>query len=1243
MTDPTALVDKADTLAAYPVWVVTITPTTGPAFTAANVPHDGHPGLLVSVGDLVRQARRSSSRGTLTVVLAAVPESDGTWWPEDAFGPSAPLEGSALEVTVEWGATTATVFRGVVVEVPRLDHARVELQAREGGSWADQAVLDPTTSEDWPDAPEASLARGKPLVLGRVDDYVPMLVDADLQTVLEASMTSTASSATVATTEGFPSSGTLKIDDEVLTYAGTTATTFTGLVRPSPSSHAPGAVVLEVGELTYLVADHAVFGAGAVTNLRLQTSSGALVPLPADVTPTITPTAPARITLDKQPEVLASAATGARLAFVDLDTVAHSDLADAEAALALGLADGFTDTAHADLAGSQATGGSRAAALELPAGATVSRAWVVVESFGQVEVEAALALAVDAVATTLQVDSTAGWPTSGVLWLESGSQAAELVSYTGTTATTFTGLVRGLNTETGGATSHPLGARVSRSTGRVHLSLAGDAPSQPNALGDLEVKPTAPEPATALMVPASHAFDAAHTHTLDTHAHGWDSSHLHPSTVTQRVDGLAVAVKLGDATGLGDPVAQGIVSFGTVPELIEPDVAGAHDITHTNIPTLTGYDRTNWWAVLFPSEPFQADDRPVLAADFFVAVSATGAGGVQEVVRGVPSGPVNPAFPPRFWATAAVPIPPDQLTAVQTVGGDIALGGLHGTFVNDLDVTPSSPANGGDLDLVDTSGVKDVFDVWGRDEGDGSRSLPVPQAGYVRLGTEWVRYTSASWADSAGEVVRLSGITRAAFSSTATTGLAGTLAVTWPPRHVVTPVAFTQAGVGLGGTGLADQGVTMAELAAAPGEIHVLQSRLGPVFGTHDDALDGAPFRVTAAEFMHAGTFIVPGGSLVPFDEATTDIFYQYGLSTKIVPRAPVLWVQAHTNLQVHAAWLELALEDETSAAELDPIPAVTTTPEAAQPLGTSILTWFDVSDLVSDPDDLVGAAVTVARQSVPTSPDDLLVLRIFHVLELEGVTTTTREFPTRLVCDVRGAGITSPAGTADLAELIRQVPIAAFGLTPGDVLDEAAFTAAGALTYQDTGAAVTQGGTAEEVMHTLAEQGRLVLRWDNAGKLSPTYLADRDSLGATAATFTEDDVGLSSLRSRRGKRTDVVNDVTVRAGRNMLEDDAPVLTATASVAPADRPLELDAVALDDQADADDLAAHVVDYGSDVPVRVSWDTFVQGLEVLPGDLLELDHPDLATTALLVERVTIQPNVGRAAFVTIEARDLTPPP
>ncbi|HEY0004539.1 MAG TPA: hypothetical protein VGB17_06980 [Pyrinomonadaceae bacterium] len=80
-----------------------------------------------------------------------------------------------------------------------------------------------------------------------------------------------------------------------------------------------------------------------------------------------------------------------------------------------------------------------------------------------------LTAAINASVTTITVASTSGFPSAGVAWIQN-----ELFAYTGTTATTFTGVTRGLGGTT--ATTHALRETVmSRISGAGHVNAVGDA------------------------------------------------------------------------------------------------------------------------------------------------------------------------------------------------------------------------------------------------------------------------------------------------------------------------------------------------------------------------------------------------------------------------------------------------------------------------------------------------------------------------------------------------------------------------------------------------------------------------------------------------------------------------------------------------------------------------------------------------------------------------------------------------
>jgi hypothetical protein len=107
------------------------------------------------------------------------------------------------------------------------------------------------------------------------------------QTQLTVALGASDTSAVVASTVGFPTSGTLLVDNEQISYTGLTASSFTGLVRGAngtvPSTHALNAAVAQVitipasGSIAVTFRSEFPFAVGATYNTDLPGSTIALV------------------------------------------------------------------------------------------------------------------------------------------------------------------------------------------------------------------------------------------------------------------------------------------------------------------------------------------------------------------------------------------------------------------------------------------------------------------------------------------------------------------------------------------------------------------------------------------------------------------------------------------------------------------------------------------------------------------------------------------------------------------------------------------------------------------------------------------------------------------------------------------------------------------------------------------------------------------------------------------------------
>lgn len=156
------------------------------------------------------------------------------------------------------------------------------------------------TSDVFANAPASALDKYVPVPFGDLSGankrvaLIPVV--AGKRTTLTAELASGATTATVASTDGFPSSGYLLCDGELINYTGKTSTTFTGLTRGVSTSddetHAVGLSVLEArtGSQAFrlLVGMNVLGGIAAVSSLEAR---GASVVSPITTTTTLAETA----------------------------------------------------------------------------------------------------------------------------------------------------------------------------------------------------------------------------------------------------------------------------------------------------------------------------------------------------------------------------------------------------------------------------------------------------------------------------------------------------------------------------------------------------------------------------------------------------------------------------------------------------------------------------------------------------------------------------------------------------------------------------------------------------------------------------------------------------------------------------------------------------------------------------------------------------------------------------------------
>lgn len=219
-----------------------------------------------------------------------------------------PIEGASVSIKICFGDPVSTtpveLFRGVVAELTSASRMLVELDCVDVAAKAHKILGTLVDKATYPKAPNDSVGAMIPIAFGAVPNVPGLRVAAAAQTRVAASFLTGDTSFSVASTADFPSTGTIRVDEEEITYTGKTSTTFTGLTRGASStiatSHVTGAQAVEVTGETYLFADHAL---SAISNIRKRNSRGEL--LPADSGEyAVTLTAPARVVFSKPPQVL---------------------------------------------------------------------------------------------------------------------------------------------------------------------------------------------------------------------------------------------------------------------------------------------------------------------------------------------------------------------------------------------------------------------------------------------------------------------------------------------------------------------------------------------------------------------------------------------------------------------------------------------------------------------------------------------------------------------------------------------------------------------------------------------------------------------------------------------------------------------------------------------------------------------------------------------------------------------------
>ena len=125
------------------------------------------------------------------------------------------------------------------------------------------------TLADYPDAPETSIGRVKPIVIGQVEDVPGVSVRRVYTTRLTSVALPGTSTLDVASTTDFPASGSVVINDDTISYTGVTATQFTGCNGINEFHYAGDEVIESVSDHRYLLSDPA-YPISSIDNVKVE-------------------------------------------------------------------------------------------------------------------------------------------------------------------------------------------------------------------------------------------------------------------------------------------------------------------------------------------------------------------------------------------------------------------------------------------------------------------------------------------------------------------------------------------------------------------------------------------------------------------------------------------------------------------------------------------------------------------------------------------------------------------------------------------------------------------------------------------------------------------------------------------------------------------------------------------------------------------------------------------------------------
>ncbi|MCH8313403.1 MAG: hypothetical protein IID17_10500, partial [Nitrospinae bacterium] len=136
------------------------------------------------------------------------------------------------------------------------------------GSRGSVTVGNLINSTDYPNAPQSSIGRMKPIIIGQVEKAPSILVKQAVETKVTSVAAPGDATLTVADTALFAASGTLKLNDDEVAYTGKTATTFTGCTGINEFHYADDIVLEKITDHRYLFNDPA-YAIKQISNVKV--------------------------------------------------------------------------------------------------------------------------------------------------------------------------------------------------------------------------------------------------------------------------------------------------------------------------------------------------------------------------------------------------------------------------------------------------------------------------------------------------------------------------------------------------------------------------------------------------------------------------------------------------------------------------------------------------------------------------------------------------------------------------------------------------------------------------------------------------------------------------------------------------------------------------------------------------------------------------------------------------------------